>query len=111
MNLSESVLLYDILLKWGSHPRLMIHRNNVGLFFTKDGQRVRAGVVGSPDIEGIIGPQGKYLGIEAKSIKGKQRPEQAAFQRRVVALGGLYILAFSVTDVDAALHSYDPTLR
>lgn len=111
MDLSEAVLLHDILLRWGSHPRLMLHRNNTGLFYTREGRRVRAGTVGSPDIEGIIGPLGTYLGIEGKSLKGRQRPEQAAFQRRVVALGGLYVLAFSVTDVDAALYAYDSTLK
>jgi hypothetical protein len=106
MDLSESVLLYDIMLRWGSHPRLMLHRQNSGMFYTKTGRMVRAGTVGSPDIEGIIAPLGTYVGIEVKALKGRQRPEQMAFQKRVVALGGLYVLAFSVTDVDSALYAF-----
>lgn len=107
----EARAQHEILAAWGAHPRVRIHRNNTGLFFTRTGRGVRAGVVGAPDIEGIIAPYGRYIGIEVKSPTGRQRPEQVAYQRMTEAMGGIYILARSVADVDAALAAFDPTLR
>ena len=42
---------------------------------------------------------GRALAIEVKDAKGRQRPEQVAFQKAWESRGGLYILARSVDDV------------
>lgn len=54
---------------------------------------------GIADILAIL-PGGIHLEIEVKSKVGKQSPDQAIHQKRVEALGGVYILARSVKDID-----------
>jgi hypothetical protein len=59
-------------------------------------------ISGLPDIICIL-EGGKYLGIECKTTKGKQSVEQAQHERRVKALGGYYVVARSVKDVQEFL--------
>lgn len=54
------------------------------------------------DIIGVL-PDGRHLEVEVKTAKGKQSPEQAIHAKRVTALGGVYILARDVPDVDILL--------
>lgn len=110
---SEAFIQYEILRAWGSHPRLRIARVNTGVGWFNDsgpcrkndpGARpVRFNPPGTADVVGLIAPQGRMLMIEVKAAKGKQRDAQAAMQRVVERFGGLYVLARSVGDVDAAL--------
>lgn len=56
---------------------------------------------GVPDILALHPDgSGRFLGIEVKTKRGVQSPDQKLFQRRCEALGGVYILARSVEDVD-----------
>jgi hypothetical protein len=98
----ERDVQHAILRAWGAHPRLRIARVNTGAAMVK-GRLVRFGVPGTADICGVIAPAGRFLAIEVKSTSGKQREAQKTFQRVVEAMGGLYVLARSVSDVDAAL--------
>jgi hypothetical protein len=98
----ERDVQHAILQAWGAHPRLRIARVNTGAAWMK-GRYVRFGVPGTADICGVIAPTGRFLAIEVKSVTGKQREAQLTFQRVVEAMGGLYVLARSVSDVDAAL--------
>jgi hypothetical protein len=100
----EGQLVYDILAAWGAHPRLRIARINTGKAFPPGSKRlVTFGVPGTPDICGMVAPDGRFLGIECKSATDKQRKAQLAFERMVKAFGGIYILARSVDDVDQRL--------
>lgn len=56
------------------------------------------GLVGSSDIFVILGPKGRFGGIEVKVGYDTQSIEQEAFEARVTALGGFYILARSVEE-------------
>lgn len=67
-----------------------------------NGRMVRFNPPGTPDIVGLIAPEGRFVGIEVKTETGKQRPEQVTMQRVIEAFGGLYVLARSVADVDHA---------
>ncbi len=58
---------------------------------------------GDPDI--IACYKGRYIGIEAKSAHGVQRPEQIIRQKQIEAAGGIYILAYSVKAVEDCLDS------
>lgn len=75
---------------------------------------MKFGLKGSADILGIwqdpranahdekgvwLGPVGRFLGIECKTVRGRQSPEQLAFEAMVKRMGGVYILARSVEDV------------
>lgn len=57
------------------------------------------GAVGSPDILGIIHPGGRLLGVECKSESGRQTREQADWQVRCEASGGVYLLVRSGADL------------
>ena len=103
MDLSEAVLLHDILLEFGGRPDIRLWRNNSGLFWTRNGQRVRASVEGAPDLIGLMLPQGRFLGIECKSLTGRLSPVQKAFGEMIVRMGGLYCVARSVNDVEEYL--------
>lgn len=47
---------------------------------------------------------GQYVGIEVKAPKGRQSENQKEFQRQLEAVGGKYILAYSIDDVEGGIH-------
>lgn len=110
---TEAQLQHDILKTWGAHPRIRFARINIGVGWFANGKPARKtdpgaypvhfGVPGTADICGLIAPDGRFLAIECKSATGTQSAEQETFQRVVRAMGGVYILARSVADVDARL--------
>jgi len=101
----EKFIQNDILRTFGTKPTLRLWRANVGAstFLGPHGkQRVQFGVPGQADLTGIL-PDGRRLEIEVKSAVGRQRPEQANYQKMIEKFGGIYILARSVEDVFKAL--------
>lgn len=63
---------------------------------------MRFGVPGQGDISGLLA-NGRRVEIEVKSARGTQSQQQRAFEAMISRFGGLYILARSVADVEAAL--------
>lgn len=59
---------------------------------------VQFGKRGSSDIIGIL-PDGRFLGVEVKIGKDKQKPEQVIFQERIERNGGVYILIYDIQDL------------
>lgn len=101
---SEAFVQHEILKAWGAHPRVRIARVNTGAAKVGNPPRlVRFGVPGTADICGLIAPTGRLLMIECKSATGQLRAAQEVMQRVVEAFGGLFIVARSLADVDAAL--------
>lgn len=98
---SEASIQNQILLSWGSHPRLRFARINTGAAML-NGRMVQFNPKGTGDIVGLIAPTGQMLMIECKSAKGRQSDAQKTMQRVVTRFGGLYVLARSLTDVDVA---------
>lgn len=107
--MTESQLLAAVHLKWGSHPRVRLWRSNAGKAWvpiTGGGMRpVQVNVAGCPDLIGWVVVEGRavFLGIETKSPIGTLRDSQRAFQATLTRMGGLYIVARSVEDVDVVL--------
>ena len=56
---------------------------------------------GVPDIICII--KGRFVGIEVKTDKGKQNPDQKKFEIDCLNNGGVYCLARSIDDVQEML--------
>lgn len=83
-------------------------QGNHGVRRTKNGKDFwtspKHSMPGAPDIFLMLnnGFGCVVYGIEAKSTKGLQRPEQKEFQKQFEKIGGIYILARSVDDVIAA---------
>lgn len=99
----EADLQHEILHLWGSNPRVRLWRANAGraLVATATGglRSVQMNVTGCPDLIGWVAPLGRFVGIECKASTGL-RPEQIAFRDTLTRMGGLYIVARSVGDVD-----------
>lgn len=95
-----------------------VWRNNTGMVMLHSAGKprpMRFGHPGSPDIVGCL-PGGRFVGVECKRPKGPrggvngsvQSPEQCAFQADLERAGGLYILARSINDLEAALPGGTP---
>lgn len=96
-NAAHSKLVNEILLAL-SADGVLCWDNPTGVAF-----RCRAvisyGLPGSPDILAIVGPFGRFLGVEVKSGKGCLSRAQKRFRDAAIARGGVYIVARSVQDV------------
>jgi Holliday junction resolvase len=89
-----------LILDWLSAKKIFHYRQNSGAF--KEGTRfVRFGAVGAPDIVAVV--KGTYVGIEVKAPRGHQTPSQRDFEAMLRMAGGVYVLARSLEDVEAAL--------
>lgn len=53
---------------------------------------------GWPDITGLL-PDGRFIGVEVKAPSGRQSPVQKAMEQEIGRRNGIYVLAFSVEDV------------
>lgn len=82
-------------------PRPIVTRANAGHWEGEGGHVIMGAKAGTSD-KLCLFEGGIYVALELKAA-GRQTPAQAAFQQRVEALGGLYILARSVDDVRRAL--------
>ena len=107
--MSEAQLLSRVLIKWGSHPRVRLWRSNAGKAWvpvTGGGMRpIQINLPGCPDLIGWVSLSGQavFLGIETKSPTGTLRESQLAFQAVLSRMGGIYVVARSVEDVDRVL--------
>lgn len=98
--MNEAAIQSQIRLALGQRDDVMLLRINVGKFRPLHGPQdrvIQSASNGTPDLLGVW--NGRALAIEVKNAKGRQRPEQVAFQKAWEARGGLYILARSVEDV------------
>lgn len=75
--------------------------NNTGMLWAGD-RPIRYGKVGSGDIIGCL-PDGRFLSVECKAGKNKQSKGQIRFQEDLEANNGVYILAYSGTDLEERL--------
>ena len=57
---------------------------------------------GWPDITGVL-PSGRFVGVECKAPGGRQSPMQKAIEEAIRKRNGIYILAWSVDDVEKGL--------
>ena len=78
--------------RWFHNPTGVAFRD-----YTWGRQYIQYGVVGSPDIYGII-LGGHYVGIEVKSGAAKQQKNQIAFEKMIKSFGGHYVVARSAEE-------------
>ncbi len=106
---AETNILKRVMVKISSVSR--VFRNNVGLFTTDTGDKIRTGLCkGSSDLIGwttievtpeMVGARvGLFVGIEIKSVRGRPSAEQTNFINQVNGAGGV---AFIVRSPDEAL--------
>ncbi len=91
----EAVIQKQIL-AWLKQTGLLHWRQNSGVVFAGN-RRILLGEEGLPDIVVIVPPNGRLLGLEVKSAKGKLRPGQVAFKQRCEATGATYKVVRSLS--------------
>ena len=103
----EAAALYEVLLALNSHPAVAwCERVNSGA--ARVGNRfVRFGWPGCPDVLGQL-KDGRLLGVEVKSGKGRLRPEQSIFMERIRCAGGVAFVARDCRDVARELMAQGP---
>lgn len=99
--LSESHVQRQIL-DWLERKGIFHYRQNTGVARLK-GFHVRFGTRGAPDIVAIY--RGMYVGIEVKKLGKLQTEEQKTYMQNVRHAGGMYILAYEISDVTRVLES------
>ena len=94
----ESGALREVLQALSAHSAVAwCERMNSGA--VKIGSRfIRFGWKGCPDVIGQL-KDGRLLGVEVKSAKGKLRPEQTLFLDRIRCAGGVAFMARDCRDV------------
>lgn len=114
MATAETNILKRVMLK-GSELGMRLFRNNVGLFTTEDGDKVRTGLCkGSHDLIGwteqtiteeMVGQKvAVFTSIEIKTPKGRVSKEQQNWLDQVRKSGGITGVARSPDDVAPILH-------
>ena len=110
----ESNISKRIMLKLSESCR--IFRNNVGLFTTNTGAKVKTGLCkGSSDLIGwhtveitpdMIGKKiGIFLAVEVKSAKGRASEQQLNFIDKVKEAGGIAFIARSDSEAQNKLNA------
>lgn len=83
---SEAEILKAVMME-ASRLGMRVFRNNVGLFETIDGRKVKTGLFkGSGDLIGWY--KGAFVSIEVKRKGGKPSPAQINWHEQVLASGG-----------------------
>lgn len=95
--LPEAVIQRVLLARLNAIPCCFFDRINT-VVAQAGGRHVRSARSGTADILGCA--EGIFVAIEVKSATGRQSTDQAEYQRKVEAAGGLYLIA---RDVDSTL--------
>ncbi len=98
---SNHTILVKSALEFLAINKFFTWENNTGALKTED-RFVRFGQPGSADILGCL-PDGRMLGAEAKTGSGKQRKNQKIFQSQLEKNNGLYVLFYSVAELQQKL--------
>ncbi len=103
---SEAQIQHAILLALGCREDLRVWRQNTGCARSpKTGRLVRFGVPGWADIGGVLFPTGRLIQLEVKGPKGRQSPEQKAWEQMVTRFGGFYRVVRSVEEAVRAVEA------
>lgn len=110
-------LVNEILVAIGCLGFVRVWKNNTGRAEFEDEfgdrRRVAFGLPGSSDILGVLRRRdgaGIILCIECKTGQAVQSEKQKSFEKMIVKMGGLYILARSVSDVTRHISMYGPDI-
>lgn len=114
LTMKESDLQALILASYKNHPRVFMERRNTGRFGDK--RQYQTGHIGAADIECVIAPLGRKFCIEVKSdywridkrgrrvhVYGTQNDNQIMYENSMVAHGAVYITAYDLATVQAAM--------
>lgn len=102
MSASESRLQSYILAQLNQLEGVFFYRSSTGAARTAT-RLIRFGVPGQADITGVV--RGRAVFVEVKTETGRQSELQRAFQERVEAAGGAYLLVKNCDDTVRAVQA------
>lgn len=94
--IQKSILTY--LEHLSRYYRIYFFRSAAGAILTDTGRYFKTGRAGTPDITCCW--QGKYIGLEVKTSKGRQTPTQRQAQVEIETAGGHYYIVRGIEDVE-----------
>lgn len=95
----HSNLLKYVLLELSKIPKTRVWQNDCGTARSFDGKRViKYGLTGSSDIIGIS--NSRFIAVEIKIGKDKQREAQKNFQKMIESCGGIYVIVKEKEDLE-----------
>jgi hypothetical protein len=108
----------DILCYLGARSDVLVENTPTGRYIQPNGGWITIGAPGRPDIRGVWriliarSPTTRYAGlafaVEVKTGGGDLEAHQRRWRNRFQDLGGLYVLARSLDDVQSVFGSNDP---
>lgn len=75
---------------------LHVWRQNIGAAIDRTGRKITFGEKGASDIMLVV--RGRFVGIETKAASGRVSDDQKAWRDKVLAAGGIYIVARCLED-------------
>lgn len=105
--------IVNAVIRWLHAHGVFNYRQNTGAYKPEGSKRyIRYGYPGSPDVIAVLPKTsaypGVFLGIEAKTDRGKQQDSQIAFQRKIEDSGAFYFVVRSLDDMESLVK---PLLR
>ena len=98
--MKESVIQKGVLdyLVWAAtRHKIYWFRAGVGTLRTASGRVFKTGKAGCPDIVCVF--KSRFIGLEIKTLKGRQSSRQKEAQAEIEAAGGEYYIIRSIADV------------
>lgn len=87
-------LVNALLLEFGARPNVRVWIRVVGFDSLR---KIKYGIKGESDIQGIVSPSGRMLCLEVKTGKAKLSKEQMRWKAMIEKFGGIHIVARSVS--------------
>lgn len=88
-------------MRCGDKPLCRVWKNNTGALKVEN-RYIQYGLKGSADILGVR-HDGKFIAIEIKVGKDRQSEDQKNFEKMILSMNGIYVLAKSVNDAVAGI--------
>ena len=100
-NIAHEELKDKLMFAFGSQPDVRVFVRDVGFDFAR---KIKFGIKGEADIQGIWGPFGVALAIEVKTGSGRLSKDQVRWRDMFLKQGGIYIEA---RDVEQSLKYFE----
>lgn len=94
-NIEHEKLCDALLFAFGSQRTIRAWGRDVGFDSVN---KIKYGINGECDIQGIVAPYGIHLGIEVKTRKAVLSKDQKIWRNMIISFGGIYIEARSVEE-------------
>lgn len=104
----EKSVIDDILEGWSARGLGRLFRYQSGLLRTKNGGKIRVGITGMSDVQGITSIDGRaiFTAFEVKTGKVRVTPAQKDWLRMVAEQGGIAAVVYSLDDAIKAKNDW-----